>query len=289
MNSLCFTLGKAFFLILAASIAGNVDVFPCAAQAETASPEPEATRMPQSTGNPPPESPPSVTEADPYAAPRFEQKIDLDAIELEPFYEKLEAKAAREAVPLTLEECIRRALDANLDIQIVAFSPLKSASDIMAARGEFDPIGTGSFTYSEVQQEASSQIQTYGGISRIENYLTRGEAGISGKLPWGTQYDVSLLVESEESTFNYFIEEWSGGLTLSLTQPLLRGRGKAVNLARVRIAKNSRASAEQQLKIQTMTSLAEVIKAYWDLVGAVEELKVRQSSMANAERLLKLN
>ncbi|MFO7973215.1 MAG: TolC family protein, partial [Candidatus Hydrogenedentota bacterium] len=89
--------------------------------------------------------------------------------------------------------------------------------------------------------------------------------------------------------FNYFIEEWSGGLTLSLTQPLLRGRGKAVNLARVRIAKNSRASAEQQLKLQTMTSLAEVIKAYWDLVGAVEELKVRQSSMANAERLLKLN
>jgi len=290
MNRLTLTLGRTILLVLSASIAGDVRAFLRTAQAEQASPEPEATQEQPSIEKSVPESPaPEVTEADPYAAPRLGQKIDLEAIELEPFYEKLEARTAREEVPLTLEECIQRGLDANLDIQIVAFGPHKSASDIMAARGEFDPIGSGNITYSEVQQQASSQIQTYGGISQIENYLTRGQAGISGKIPWGTQYDVSLLLESEESTFNYFIEEWSGGLTLSLTQPLLRGRGKAVNLARVRIAKNSLASADEQLKLQTMSSLAEVIKAYWDLVGAIEELGVRQSSMTNAERLLTLN
>jgi outer membrane protein TolC len=290
MNRLTLTLGRTILLVLSASIAGDVRAFLRTAQAEQASPEPEATQEQPSIEKSVPESPaPEVTEADPYAAPRLGQKIDLEAIELEPFYEKLEARTAREEVPLTLEECIQRGLDANLDIQIVAFGPHKSASDIMAARGEFDPIGSGNITYSEVQQQASSQIQTYGGISQIENYLTRGQAGISGKIPWGTQYDVSLLLESEESTFNYFIEEWSGGLTLSLTQPLLRGRGKAVNLARVRIAKNSLASADEQLKLQTMSSLAEVIKAYWDLGGAIEELGVRQSSMTNAERLLTLN
>lgn len=297
MNSLRFLSGGAILLVFAVTaFADAIDIADAfergellAAREKTATPEPESPQAAPSTEKPAPEPAPAVAEADPYAAPRLGQKIDLEAIELEPFYEKLEAKTAREEVPLTLEECIRRALDANLDIQIVAFGPQKSASDIMAARGEFDPIGSGNITYSEVQQQASSQIRTYGGISNIENYLTSGQAGISGKIPWGTQYDISLMLDSEENTFNYFIEEWSGGLTLSLTQPLLRGRGKAVNLARVRIARNSLASAEEQLKRQTMSSLAEVIKAYWDLVGAIEELRVRQSSMANAERLLTLN
>lgn len=285
MNSLRYAFGGAMVLILAAAGAVHGDGMPRLAQAEAASPEPEAAAETQ----PAAETAPEAVEADPYAAPRFQQRIDLDAIQLEPFYEKLAAKAAREETQLTLEECIRRALESNLDIQIVSFGPLKSFADIMAARGEFDPMGTGSIVYTETKQQASSQTVVFGGISQIEDYRTRGQAGIGGKLHWGTQYDISLLVEREENTFNYFIEEWSGGLTLSVTQPLLRGRGKAVNLARVRIARNSEESAEYQLKLQTMNSVGEVIKAYWDLVGAIEELKVRQSSMTNAERLLTLN
>jgi outer membrane protein TolC len=254
------------------------------------SPEPLPTPdAPDAVSNAAESTAPAASEAQPYAAPRFHEKIDLDAIQLEPFYEKLAAKAAPEETLLTLEECIRRGLKSNLDIQIVSFGSLKSAADILAAQGEFDPIGTGSVTYTETEQQASSQIFAYGGISTIDDYRARGQAGIQGKLHWGTKYDVSMLLEWEENTFNYYIKEWSGGLSLSLTQPLLRGRGKAVNLARVRIAQNAEETAEHQLKIQTMSSLAEIIKAYWDLVGAVEQHKVRLSSMANAERLLTLN
>ncbi|HQE81794.1 MAG TPA: TolC family protein [Candidatus Hydrogenedentes bacterium] len=292
MNSLRVMFAGTILLILASAgtVRGDERLHLAQAEAAASSPEPERTQEAQPGPEEAAESaPPEASEANPYVAPRFEQKIDLEAIELEPFYEKLAAKAARDEMPLTLEECIRRALESNLTIQIVSFSPLKSAADIMAARGEFDPIGSGSLTYTEAQQQASSQVYVFGGISQIEDYLTSGKAGISGKLQWGTQYDVSLMVETEESTFNYFIKEWSGGLTLSLTQPLLRGRGKAVNLARVRIAQNAEESAENQLKLQTMSSVAEVVKAYWDLVGAIEQLKVRQSSMANAERLLTLN
>lgn len=279
-------------LVLVAGGAVHAAGIPRLAQAETpaASPEPLSTPdAPAVAENALESSSPDASEAQPYAAPRLHEKIDLDAIQLEPFYEKLAAKGAPEETLLTLEECIRRGLKSNLDIQIVSFGALKSAADILAAQGEFDPIGTGSVTYTETEQQASSQIFAYGGISTIEDYRARGQAGIQGKLHWGTQYDVSMLLEWEENTFNYYMKEWSGGLSFSLTQPLLRGRGKAVNLARVRIAQNTEESAEQQLKIQAMSSLAEIIKAYWDLVGAVEQHKVRLSSMANAERLLTLN
>ena len=271
-SQFCNALFSAAGTLAAAGVVHAAEAPPLA-QTDTPSPSPEPERPAETpaVAEDAAEAPaPAVSEAEPYAAPRFQEKIDLDAIQLEPFYEKLAAKAAPEQTPLTLEECIRRALKSNLDIQIVSFGALKSSADILAAKGEFDPIGTGNLTYTETEQQASSQIFAYGGVSSIEDYRARGQAGIQGKLHWGTQYDVSMLVEWEENTFNYFIKEWSGGLSLSLTQPLLRGRGKAVNLARVRIARNSEEAAEHQLRIQTMSSLAEVIKAYWDLVGAVE-------------------
>jgi outer membrane protein TolC len=113
------------------------------------------------------------------------------------------------------------------------------------------------------------------------------ETTLQGKIPWGTQYQVKMSVTDESST--YSTSEFSGGLTLSLTQPLLRGRGPKANLARIRIAKNSREIAENQLITQVMTTVSDVVKAYWDLVGAEQQLAVRETSLENAQRLLDVN
>ena len=123
----------------------------------------------------------------------------------------------------------------------------------------------------------------------IESNNWRSETTLSGKVPWGTQYELKMEVSDEETTFNNFESEFSGGLTLTLTQPILRGRGPRANLARIRIAKNNRSVAENQLMTQVMNTLSEVVKAYWDLVGANQQLEVRETSLANAERLLQIN
>ena len=115
------------------------------------------------------------------------------------------------------------------------------------------------------------------------------ETTLQGKIPWGTQYQVKLNVTDEASTYSGNVSEYSGGLTLSVTQPLLRGRGPKANLARIRIAKNSREIAENQLMTQVMTTVADVVKAYWDLVGAEQQAAVRETSLANAQRLLDVN
>lgn len=123
----------------------------------------------------------------------------------------------------------------------------------------------------------------------IESDVTRYEATVSGKIPWGTQYEVKLEVNEEESTFSNFESEYSGGLTLTVKQPLLKGRGPKANLARIRIAKNNREVAENQLYSQIMTGVSDVVKAYWDLVGAEQQLEVREKSLENAQRLLDIN
>ena len=123
----------------------------------------------------------------------------------------------------------------------------------------------------------------------IEQDNTVYETTLQGKIPWGTQYQVKLNVTDESSTYSGNVDEYSGGLTLSLSQPLLRGRGPKANLARIRIAKNSREIAENQLMTQVMQTVADTVKAYWDLVGAEQQLSVREKSLENAERLLDVN
>ncbi len=110
-------------------------------------------------------------------------------------------------------------------------------------------------------------------------------AAVNGKLHWGTEYELRLSMNVEESTYSGNTAEWDGGLTLQLTQPLLKGRGKNVNLARIRTAKNSRISSEYQLEQTVHQSMSEVIKAYWDLVGAYEQMRVSQRSLSNALQL----
>ncbi|MBN2308788.1 MAG: TolC family protein [Candidatus Hydrogenedentes bacterium] len=149
-------------------------------------------------------------------------------------------------------------------------------------------VGIGSTVWSNTKRFLQNKYGDDTG-TLIESDQQRFETTLKGKLLWGTQYELKLELTEEESTFNQFEPEWSGGTTLSLTQPLMRGRGRAANLAMVRRAKNSRLSAEHQVEQQVMSSMSEVIKAYWDLVGAVEQLKVREESLKNAELLLEIN
>ncbi|MCC6696167.1 MAG: TolC family protein [Candidatus Hydrogenedentes bacterium] len=288
--------------------------------------------------------------------------INLQAITLDRLHEEVAQQTDREEVPLSLQECVTKALESNQDILVTAYEPLKAESDIMQAKGEFDPVLKSVYSRSHSENTASSQTNAftggslggssgsgllgnlggsssllsglggngllsglgnnnngdsnnfgrlllYGAInllskagSLIQQWLPgretsyviesdnwRSETSVYGKVPWGTQYELKMEVNEEQSTFNSFVSEFSGGLTLTLTQPLLRGRGSRANLARIRIAKNNREAAESQVMQQVMTTLSEVVKAYWDLVGAHRQLEVREKSLANAERLLKIN
>jgi outer membrane protein TolC len=291
--------------------------------------------------------------------------INLQAISLDRLHEEMKERKRGETMTISLQDCVALALDENQDIIVSAYEPLKADGDIMAAKGEFDPVLRTTHSRSHSESTASSQTNAFTGgalggsggssllsglgggsggnllsglgnlggggllggggddddginVGRIllslalnlassaqgifqrflpqqetsyviESDTWRSEASLSGKVPWGTQYELKMELSDEESTFNNFESEYSGGVTLSLTQPLLRGRGPRANLARIKIAKNNRLVAENQLMTQVMNTLSEVVKAYWDLVGAHQQLEVREKSLGNAERLLEIN
>ena len=217
------------------------------------------------------------------------QKIDIGLIDVERLRQLIEGQAGAEPLRLSLEDCIRLLLENNQDIQVVRFEPLKSGADIFAAKGEFDPLASGQALYTRATQESSPEYVAFGAPATIDAYRTTSKWSVSGKLQWGMLYDATFELNKDETTFNRFIAQWSGGLTLTLSQPLLKGRGLAVNAIRIKMAKNARQISELQLRMAVMTAVSELIKAYWDLVGAIESVSVRETALANAERLLDIS
>jgi outer membrane protein len=219
----------------------------------------------------------------------LQEEISIDLIDLEALREALELKSGDNRLRLSLDECIALALANNPDIILSGLEPQKSDMDIFTARGEFDPIWQSTMQYVRASMALSQQYQRFGGLTSLDSWNTTIDSTVGGKLHTGTQYALVFNLNKEETTYGNFIEEFDTRLMLNLTQPLLKGFGMKVNKVRINMAKNARKMTEAQVRLQVMTTISDVIKAYWDLVGMVENLKVRQESLANAERLLRIN
>ena len=77
----------------------------------------------------------------------------------------------------------------------------------------------------------------------------------------------------------------SGSINLQVTQPLLQGFGLAVNNRNIRIARNNMRVNDLLFKQQVMTTVSQIVAAYWDLVSFNENVKVKQQALDLSQRL----
>lgn len=76
---------------------------------------------------------------------------------------------------------------------------------------------------------------------------------------------------------------------LQVSQRLLQGFGRAVNNRNIRIARNNMRSSDLQFQQQLIVTISAVTNLYWDLVSFIEDVKVRQQSVALAQKLYEDN
>jgi len=229
------------------------------------------------------------------------RSLQIELLDLDNLREEIGSKLVGEPIEMTLDQCVRMAMLYNQDILVQGFDVGMADADLMAARGQFDPNLALTADYSYSETPASSQVIAFSGISdsitsRQQNY----QLGINGQTWVGTRYDFGYLVNRERGTFTTPRDPVTGepletesiytaNWTLSITQPLLRGMGTKANMVFVKRAKNNQAISDAQAELVLLTTVGEVVKAYWDLVGAVEQLTVQQESLDNATRVMNIN
>jgi len=189
---------------------------------------------------------------------------------------------------LTLEDAILIALKNNLNLAVEVLNPELSHLSVKGAWERFYP--TISFSYNK----RSTQSASYSFLDAsevVDTSYNDYSVTLSQFLPTGGNLSVSLTSDETESNRNFQTINPRFGSTLrfNLTQPLLKNAGFKINRREIIIAKNNREMSKKRLKSLLLDTIYQVEEAYWNLVYSVENLKVREQSLALAKELLAKN
>lgn len=194
---------------------------------------------------------------------------------------------------LNLGKAIQMALQKNFSITVQKFEPKVSRELERAAEGKFDPAFSLSYKRGETavtdefKRDANNFARHFSANS-IEQTST-WSTGVNGVTVWGLGYDVGLSSERVGKTSTRLAGDYTSEMSFSLSQPLLRGAGTAVNLANVHVARNNVTISEWGVKQQVMNVITDVIQGYNDLQFAIENLGVAERSRELARQLLRDN
>jgi outer membrane protein TolC len=109
-----------------------------------------------------------------------------------------------------------------------------------------------------------------------QGFFTGGELSVSFD-------NVFTSTNNRRSDLNPFT---ASSLSVTFAQPLLRGFGRAVNQRYLRVARNTRGVSDLVFEQQVVTTVASVVRLYWDLVSLNEDVVVRRQALERTERLL---
>jgi outer membrane protein TolC len=187
-------------------------------------------------------------------------------------------------IRLSLNEAIALALANNADLNVFVNTAEASRYNLMLSWGIFDPLFQGSTTRSHTESPATSTL--VGAIvNKVDNFNAGGQ--IVQLLPIGGTVTLGYVAgrTSSNSSFAFVNPSFGSTMTLSLSQPLLRNFGLTPTYWQIKIARNTEGSAYLDFVRSVQTVVNGVEQAYWDLVYAIDNLKVKQESLKIARDL----
>lgn len=199
------------------------------------------------------------------------------------------APAAPSAPPapidLPLDEALALALKNNLDLEIARIAPRRAETNILAARAAFDPRFTLSSRYAENSTPRSAENVAADGVPSVESKTFSASAGATQPTVLGTEVGVSATTTNRMNTFNDFEDEYTSFAGVNVTHPLLKNAGPTANRAQLRIATKGKEQSDATFLDRIDQTLAEVHRAYYELLFALADLESRQKSLVLADRL----
>ncbi|MGH9430563.1 MAG: TolC family protein [Terriglobia bacterium] len=184
---------------------------------------------------------------------------------------------------LTLDDAIRLALENNTGVFVDRQSIDSAKYNVMSAYTPFDPLSTDSFSTSRNISPSYTQLSGAPTLSELSQTTT---LGYSQTLETGTNYQVQFFGNkySTNSSFFFYNPALSSTLQISVSQPLLKGRGLFANRAPIIIAQRGLNQTRAQFEGQVNDIILQAVEQYWQVVQARESLKVLQESLDLAQK-----
>ncbi|MCA9663966.1 MAG: TolC family protein [Myxococcales bacterium] len=192
-----------------------------------------------------------------------------------------------EAVKLTAEQAVARALRHNLSLEVERLQAALSDAPERAANAAFAPtlFGDASISSSPGQVSASRA-----GVAPVSNLSVGGGIGMRKTFSTGTSVDVSLsstaliATQGTLSSQNGVDKLYQSSAKLSASQSLLNGISKSANEIGITEARMQRDAAKRALARKAEQVSAQVLAAYFDLDAALRKDAAQALAVKTAER-----
>ncbi len=190
---------------------------------------------------------------------------------------------------LTLDDAVRLALQNNLDIAVDRLEPQLAGQRVAQASAAYLPSFSGVFGRNHQLQPPSNLLVNAGGTITDTFNST---LGIGHRLPWaGTSYNVSW--SASRQTTNSFFQNFSPNLgslvQVSFSQPLLRDFSIDSPRQQLIVTRRNKEMSDTRFRETVVRTLAEVKRAYWNLVSARASVGVQQKALDLAKELVRTN
>lgn len=196
-----------------------------------------------------------------------------------------------DALPLSLNEAIRLALESNNDIRTSRIDVEKAEHSLTARRGAYDPQ-----LFSETYFERTTiPVASFLGGSSNGQLVQRdftSKIGLSGLAPkFGGSYsvDMSSTRFSSNNFFNALNPATSARLNFSYTQPLVRGLKTDDSRRQIEIARKNLTLTDVQFRQRATEVITKVEQAYWELVDALKTLQVQSEAVKQTKAQVETN
>ena len=175
-------------------------------------------------------------------------------------------------VDLSIAEVRAAVLANNLELRAALVDPAIARENLSAEEAKFENVFFANYNrnsnsvFTNVAQGQAADSESWdaglriplatGGDISISSPVTRGASGLS---------------------FGGPNEDWLAALSLSMSQPLLRGAGVDVNTHSIRVAGWQGQIVDARTKLEAIRVIADADKGYWNLYAAYRELEVRRA------------
>lgn len=215
---------------------------------------------------------------------------------------------------LSLDDAISLALENNLNISLVRFTPWIAETQLLLAKAggvpqsgstqqvvlgsspsvSFDPIVTAQFGWSHGNFPINNPFTSGTGSSSILGLTSNDtflDLGYSQGFHTGTNFSVTLDTPrtSTNSPSVFFNPAVNPVLTATLSQPLLNGFGILPNTRYIIEAKNTIKVANSQFAQQVIATVTQTSNDYWELVYDRGNVKVQEAAVGVSQKLYEDN
>ena len=204
------------------------------------------------------------------------------------FFSGFSFLSGEEVLTLSLEDCIVKAIKNNLQVAVELYNPELANVSLIRARELFMP--RFDLSYGAQKTESPPYWWLQGADTLVTKYRDYG-LYLSQQIPTGGNFTVSLTSYKSDTnqSFQLINPRYGSTLRFDFVQPLLKDFGFKVSRKEIIISQNNLTISQNQLKSTLLETIYSVQEAYWNLVYAIENYKVKKQSLKLAQDLLAKN